>query len=246
VTHSSKLLNSSAFFSPCTSCTILPPMRSTKESAWEPHRGRRPPANVFLVLRSTEAKVENGRGERCVSTTFRKTSIKCCAPPAPPEAITGMRTDCAITLVRAQSSLLPCRHDPSTVSRISPAPRSSASFAHETASFPVGTRPPPLQASKPFSVPFASMATITACDPKRCAMQVMSDESARAAELMLTLSAPASKMASASASVRTPPPTVKGNKQFLRGAPDVSTRVARFSWVAVMSSRTTSSAPAAL
>src|SRR5579885_3403118 len=54
------------------------------------------------------------------------------------------------------------------------------------------------------------MATIAAWDPKRLAMEVITPGSASAAELMLTLSAPASKTAEASSRLRMPPPTVKG------------------------------------
>src|SRR5581483_8491195 len=90
------------------------------------------------------------------------------------------------------------------------------------------------------------MATITACDPKRCPMQVIRDGSAIAAELMLILSAPASKIAPASSSLRTPPPTVNGTNSCFAVRRTVSIKVFRFWCVAVMSSRTTSSAPASL
>src|SRR6266496_4071829 len=77
-------------------------------------------------------------------------------------------------------------------------------------------------------------------------MQVISEGSAIAAELMLILSAPASKIAPASSNVRTPPPTVNGTNSSFAVRLTVSINVERFSCVAVMSSNTISSAPAAL
>src|SRR5437764_13199004 len=77
-------------------------------------------------------------------------------------------------------------------------------------------------------------------------MHVISEGSAIAAELMLILSAPASKIAPASCSVRTPPPTVNGTNNSFAVRFTVSINVERFSCVAVMSSNTTSSAPALL
>src|ERR1051325_2283802 len=88
------------------------------------------------------------------------------------------------------------------------------------------------------------MATITACEPNRPAISLISSGLATAAELMLTLSAPASNILAASSSVRTPPPTVKGTNSSRAVRRTVSTRVLRLSEVAVMSSRTISSAPA--
>src|ERR1700732_157724 len=70
------------------------------------------------------------------------TSAKCCALPAPPEAITGTRTASETALVSRQSNPSPVPSRSNEVSRISPAPHCSACFAHSTASFPVGFRPP--------------------------------------------------------------------------------------------------------
>ena len=89
----------------------------------------------------------------------------------------------------------------------------------------------------------ASMATTTACAPKLRPMASISVGSASAAELMLTLSAPASKTCSASSALRMPPPTQKGTKSSRAVRRTVSSSVWRPSWVAVMSSRTISSAP---
>ena len=63
------------------------------------------------------------------------------------------------------------------------------------------------------------MATITACAPKLAPISPISCGRAIAAELMLTLSAPASNTAAASSAVRTPPPTVNGNEKLRRRAP---------------------------
>ena len=90
------------------------------------------------------------------------------------------------------------------------------------------------------------MATTTAWDPKRLAIAVMSDGSARAAELIDTRSAPDSMIRFASSTDRTPPPTVKG---IARTSATWATRdvmVEASSGVAVMSRKTNSSAPPSL
>ena len=151
-----------------------------------------------------------------------KTSAKCAAEPAPPLAITGI---CTASLTAAVSSQSKPSRIPSVsmlVSRISPAPRDSASRAHSTTRRPVGLRPPltyTSASSTPFAPRRASIATITACAPKLAPISPISSGRAIAAELMLTLSAPALKTAAASSAVRMPPPTVKGTKSFARRAP---------------------------
>ncbi len=69
--------------------------------------------------------------------------------------------------------------------------------------------------------------------------------SATAAELKLTLSAPASSRARTSSGVRTPPPMVSGMKQCSAVRVARSYIVPRFSCVALMSRKQSSSAPAA-
>jgi len=64
-----------------------------------------------------------------------------------------------------------------------------------------------------------------------------------AAELTPTLSAPACSSASASATERTPPPTVMGSEKTARTARMVSNALARPSWVAEMSRIVSSSTP---
>ena len=171
------------------------------------------------------------------------TSMKSRADPAPPDAITGMETALATNCVNSQSkpALVPSRSI--EVSMISPAPQAVASRAHKIASRPVGMRPPATNTSKPRFLRLASMATTTAWEPKRAAIFPISAESFTAAELIAILSAPASNTASASASSRIPPPTVNGiNKQrAVRETTSIIMR--RLSLVAVISSRTISSAP---
>ena len=81
------------------------------------------------------------------------------------------------------------------VSRISPAPRSTASRHHSIASRPVGVRPPATYASQPLpgspaSRALASTASTTHWAPKRALSSSISSGRASAAELTLTLSAP--------------------------------------------------------
>jgi hypothetical protein len=63
--------------------------------------------------------------------------------------------------------------------------------------------------------------------------------------LIETLSAPASSSARMSSTVRTPPPTVSGMKQASAVRSHHVENVPRFSWLAVMSRKHSSSAPAA-
>ena len=73
----------------------------------------------------------------------------------------------------------------------------------------------------------ASMATTTACAPKlRADLADERRDRARAAELTLTLSAPASKTAAASSALRMPPPTVNGTKSSRAVRRTVSSSVA--------------------
>ena len=69
-------------------------------------------------------------------------STRCCGSPTPPDAITGTSTASLRSPRQRQlvAVLVPSRSI--EVSRISPAPRSTPSRAHATASRPVGVRPP--------------------------------------------------------------------------------------------------------
>ena len=89
------------------------------------------------------------------------------------------------------------------------------------------------------------MATTTHCEPKRRAHTEMSSGSCMAAELSETLSAPADRSLRTSFSLRMPPPMVKGMKSSSAQWRASSTMVSRFSCEAVMSRKTTSSAPSA-
>jgi hypothetical protein len=62
---------------------------------------------------------------------------------------------------------------------------------------------------------------------------------------MLHLSAPASSRRRMSAVLRMPPPTVSGRKIRAAVRPTTSRMVSRFSWLAVISRKVSSSAPAA-
>jgi hypothetical protein len=93
--------------------------------------------------------------------------------PAPPEAMTGMPTASLTAAVSSQSKPARVPSESIDVSRISPAPRASASRAHSTTRRPAGLRPP---CTKTLRVANrigsgsgsrrASMATTTACAPK--------------------------------------------------------------------------------
>jgi hypothetical protein len=112
---------------------------------------------------------------------------------------------------------------------------------------PVARRPPWVKIShRPGSTVLASMATTMHCDPKRSAARATTSGSATAAELKLTLSAPASRSARTSSTVRTPPPMVSGMKHCSAVRVARSYIVPRFSCVAWMSRKHSSSAPAAL
>ena len=63
--------------------------------------------------------------------------------------------------------------------------------------------------------------------------------------LIETLSAPERSSVLMSSTVRTPPPTVSGMKQASAVRRTTSSMMPRFSWVAVMSRKQSSSAPAA-
>ena len=87
------------------------------------------------------------------------------------------------------------------------------------------------------------MASTTHWAPNRVASSSTSPGRATAAELTDTLSAPASSTACASATSRTPPPMVNGTNTSSAARRASSTTVPRLSDVAVMSRKTSSSAP---
>src|SRR3954453_17583851 len=90
---------------------------------------------------------------------------------------------------------------------------------------------------------FASIATTTHCEPNTSASSPIRSGRWSAAELIDTLSAPASSTAWASAAERMPPPMTNGMNTLSAVRRASSTIVSRRSWDAVMSRNTTSSAP---
>ena len=123
--------------------------------------------------------------------------------------------------------------------------------AHSTASMPVGLRPPWVKISQrlaslsPLTF-LASMATTMHWEPNRSAASRTNSGFFTAAELMPTLSAPALSRLRMSWMVRTPPPTVSGINTWLAMRSTISRVVSRSSWLAVMSRKVISSAPASL
>ena len=119
-----------------------------------------------------------------------------------------------------------------------------------TASRPVALRPPWVKTSKPEAIPglstrLASIATTMHWLPNFRAAVSTKPGSTTAAVLIETLSAPASSRARMSSRLRTPPPTVSGMKQTSAVWRTTSRMMSRFSWLAVMSRKQSSSAPAA-
>src|SRR3954452_1830957 len=149
------------------------------------------------------------------------------------------------------------------VSRTSPAPNSVASLAHSTASRPSTLVRPPwtytsqsaspkwpggawqVSDSSPAPRRFASIATTTHWEPKTPASSEINSGRSSAEEFTETLSAPASSTACASSTERIPPPIVNGMKTLSAVRRASSTIVSRLSCEAVMSRKTSSSAPPA-
>ena len=118
--------------------------------------------------------------------------------------------------------------------------------AQSTASSPVPLRPPWVKTSHlPGAVWRASIATTMHWSPYFSAASRTNSGRATAAELIETLSAPASSRRRMSSIGRTPPPTVSGMKHCSAVRATTSRMVSRFSWLAVMSRKVSSSAPAA-
>ena len=192
----------------------------------------------------------------------------CCTPsakwsrlPTPPEAITGTDTASATARVKAKSKpdLVPSRS--MLVSKISPAPCSAIWVAQATASKPTFLRPPWLNTSQPgpMGKPWAprrssssavrrlaSMATTMHWAPYLAEASRITCGLAMAAELKLTLSAPALSKRRTSSTTRTPPPTVSGMNTWLATASMMCKMTSRASLVAVMSKNVNSSAPCSL
>jgi len=91
----------------------------------------------------------------------------------------------------------------------------------------------------------ASIATTIHWSPNFSAASLTKARRFTAAVLIDTLSAPEASSARISSIVRTPPPTVSGMKQASAVRRTTSRMMPRFSWLAVMSRKQSSSAPAA-
>src|SRR3954447_17171741 len=136
------------------------------------------------------------------------------------------------------------------VSSISPAPNETTSCAYSMASMPVELRPPWVKISHRSDPPprltrLASIATTMHWSPNFSAASLTNSRRLTAALLIETLSAPDRSRVLISSTVRTPPPTVSGMKHASAVRRTTSSMMPRFSWVAVMSRKHSSSAPAA-
>ena len=103
----------------------------------------------------------------------------------------------------------------------------------------------PAVASPGFETFLASIATTMHWSPNFSAASFTKARRFTAAVLIDTLSAPHFRSLRMSSTVRTPPPTVSGMKQASAVRVTTSKMVSRFSWLAVMSRKVSSSAPAA-
>ena len=89
-----------------------------------------------------EIQVDLEAASTAVAWPSRMPATRWSRLPTPPEAITGTLTRSATARVRGMSKPWRVPSRSIEVSRISPAPRCSASFAQSTTSRPVGRRPP--------------------------------------------------------------------------------------------------------
>jgi hypothetical protein len=172
--------------------------------------------------------------------------------PAPPLAITGTATAARARRINSRSKPAFVPSASIELSRISPAPRSTARRAQSMASMPVPRRPPWVVTSKPLGVGGvpsgtrrASTDRTTHCAPNCRDASASSSGRAMAAVLSDTLSAPARRRAFTSAVDRTPPPTVSGMKTCSAVRRTTSYMVSRPPLDAVMSRNVSSSAPSA-
>ena len=138
--HGSGSGASIASFSPWTSWTTWPSWRSMDGNQHGSRRAVRRPECPRCAGSASGRRRRYPRSERSTPRAPRrhgrvvKTSAKCSRPPAPPEAITGMFTASETAAVSSQSKPARVPSRSIDVSRISPAPRASASRAHSTAS----------------------------------------------------------------------------------------------------------------
>src|SRR5215475_4138123 len=200
------------------------------------------------IVNSPKWKIE--AASTALACPSRTPSTRWSRLPTPPEAITGTVTASDTVRVRARSKPLRVPSRSIEVSRISPAPSATTSRAYAMASIPVGLRPPWVKisqrsASPAFDTFLASIATTMHWSPNFSAASLTKPRSFTAAVLIDTLSAPDLSSARMSSMVRTPPPTVSGMKQASAVRRTTSRMMPRFSWLAVISRKQSSSAPAA-
>ena len=91
----------------------------------------------------------------------------------------------------------------------------------------------------------ASTATTMHCAPNRSEQRRTSSGSSTAAVFMVTLSAPALRIARTSSTLESPPPMVNGMNTCSAQRAARSMMMSRRSWDAVMSRKMSSSAPSA-
>ena len=137
---------------------------------------------------------------------------KCSMVPAPPLAMMGTSTRAASvsSISRSKPPFTPSVS--MELRTISPAPSPTPRTAHSMASMPVSSRPPLAKRRNCPSTRLTSMDKTTHWSPYFLAAWPMRAGFAMAPELTLTLSAPHLSTRSKSASVRMPPPTVRGMK----------------------------------
>ena len=168
--------------------------------------------------------------------------------PAPPLAMTGTVTAARTAwIISVSKPALRCVRVHGT-SRISPTPRATARAAQATASIPVpraatvrGHLEPAGQITGGRAP--ASTESTTHCDPNRRAASASNSGRATAAVFSDTLSAPARQQPVDVLVVRTPPPTVSGMNTCSAGFAAPPTGGLRLLLEAVMSRKTSSSAP---
>ena len=102
-----------------------------------PHSRSRALTARTLQVRSWKIDAASAASARPTENT----STKCSGAPAPPDAMTGMPTASETAAVSRQSNPRSVPSASMEVSRISPAPRASASRAHSTASHEVARAP---------------------------------------------------------------------------------------------------------
>ena len=147
---------------------------------------------VFHVTDRERAEVEHAGGQHRVGFSVADGRHKGLQRPA--AARGNDRTETRRLISESSAVSKPSRVPSRSweVTRSSPAPRRTASWAHATASMPASSRPPRTSTVQPSPLRRASMAQTTLAEPSSRVMASNNGGSAMAAELTDTLSAPAS------------------------------------------------------